>query len=174
MGGHWVRRGTGEGVQPRRGPSPYTEQRDRQTDRGASTYDHLSAVMGTGRWEGGISHHESPGKAPRGQRWHRGADPVPQPSLQEAGASPTIVASWQPPAHLPQASPIRQGWSSHSVLCHRCPQAPNASLEGPTLSHTPPQMSPVAPLPPCSLIPGDHCLCSGFQKGPRGMVLVSG
>lgn len=40
----------GGGVQPRGGPSPDTERMDRQTDRRASTYDHLSAVMGVGRW----------------------------------------------------------------------------------------------------------------------------
>lgn len=40
----------GGGVQPRGGPSPDTERMDRQTDRRASTYDHLSAVMGVARW----------------------------------------------------------------------------------------------------------------------------
>lgn len=43
----------GEGVQPRGGPSPHTERTDRQTDRRASTYDHLSAVMGARWWGGG-------------------------------------------------------------------------------------------------------------------------
>lgn len=39
-------------VQPRGGPSPDTERTDRQMDRRASTYDHLSAVMGAGWWGG--------------------------------------------------------------------------------------------------------------------------
>lgn len=37
------------GLQPRGGPSPDTERTDRQTHRRASTYDHLSAMMGA-RW----------------------------------------------------------------------------------------------------------------------------
>lgn len=37
------------GLQPHGGPSPDTERTDRQTDRRASTYDHLSAMMGA-RW----------------------------------------------------------------------------------------------------------------------------
>lgn len=172
-------------MQPHGGPSPDTERTDRQTDRRASTYDHLSAAMGAGRGEGGISHHEFPRKAregaetaprggprapaqPRGDRQVMGGPKPPPPSLPVGG-----------PAHPPQASPTPSpGTSSHSMLCHQpvyhcCPQDPTPPWRNP---------SPATPLHRCCGSPnptwkpdpwGSGSL--GFsQKGSRGMVLVSG
>ena len=41
--------GGGRGAATRWAESRHRAE-DRQTDRGASTYDHLSAAMGAGRW----------------------------------------------------------------------------------------------------------------------------
>lgn len=137
-------------MQPRGGPSPDTERTDRQTDRRASTYDHLSAAMGAGGGEGGISHHESPRKAREGAETapkggpHAPAQPRGDRQVTEVQSLPTMIASWHP-AHPPQASRTPSpGMSSHSAVPSACvplrSSGPHTSLEEPKCSHTPPQM----------------------------------
>lgn len=153
-------------MQPRGGPSPDTERTDRQTDRRASTYDHLSAAMGAGGGEGGISHHESPRKAREGAETapkggpHAPAQPRGDRQVREVQSLPHHDCLLAPCPSSPSVShPIPRNVFS---LCCAISLCAIAVLRPPHLPGgtqvQPHPSTDVHPIPPGRLIPGEQDL----------------